>query len=301
MNPRQWTFCVLCGTTLLAVIGCYSHYPHSIYGPGGYPGTYSNPPLGSGAPGGTVVPQGSSFQGPGAALSPGAQTFNSQPLAGGGPSQGRQPGRSGGDAPIYDSNRDGLQADGVNKPVPNYPNSNDVRDFEDTKKFDGFDGTDAFGTDDGRGAGDSKAPFGSGSSNQSPFDGAALNDADDAEPFISPIIPVKPVSTAKILVKDATRRNRPNPYKYDRKHYRWLRGVVDYDDEDGTWNIIYNLQPDENDEFGGSMTLLGLGQKPELESHDVVLVEGRVDSDHRDALGKPQFRVNRLQRLAPSR
>ncbi|MDQ3329995.1 MAG: hypothetical protein M3552_04990, partial [Planctomycetota bacterium] len=43
-------------------------------------------------------------------------------------------------------------------------------------------------------------------------------------------------------------------FDYERTHYRWLRGVVDYDPIRKNWHIIYGLTPDAADKFGGSLT-----------------------------------------------
>ena len=78
MIPRQWILGAVGAMTVLTVIGCYSHYPSSVYGPGGYPGFYSTPPGGQIPQGGTIISPGLPQQGSGATLSPGANSYESQ-------------------------------------------------------------------------------------------------------------------------------------------------------------------------------------------------------------------------------
>ena len=50
MCTRQWAFSIVCSLTVMTAIGCYSHYPSSVYGPGGQPGGYVVPPGGGAYP-----------------------------------------------------------------------------------------------------------------------------------------------------------------------------------------------------------------------------------------------------------
>lgn len=280
MYPRQWTFCVVCALTVMTVIGCYSHYPSSVYGPGGYPGMYPTPPAGAFPQGATIVPPGSTTPGSG------GTTFDSST------SNRWQPGS---DAPAFNPATDGVPSTGAEKPVPDYTDPSgstftpfEGGDFHDTNNF-GDESSSNSEPPAGNGA---TTPIDAGNGNLLPFDGSASNAAGN-DHFVVPAVAVTPVSAAR------TAKPKPNPYKYDRENYRWLRGVVDYEPETGTWNIIYNLQPDDEDKYGGSIVLVGADRFGRLEANDVVLVEGGVDLEHRDALGKPQYRVDRLERLVP--
>jgi hypothetical protein len=305
MIPRQWIFGAVGAMTVLTVIGCYSHYPSSVYGPRGYPGFYSTPPGGQIPQGGTIISPGLPPQGSGATLSPGANSYGSQSPANSVGSTNRWQPKS--DAPAFNADRDGVPASEADKPVPDYndPTSfnglaprpfNTDDDFRDTNRFGDEDANK--GKESGGAA--SNRPFGETDENESPFDGAATNGTND-DPFVSPLIPLTPVSTIRDVAdgSSTTQGKKPNPYKFDRQTFRWLRGVVDYDDEAKTWNIIYSLRPDPKDKFGGSIALLGADRFGTLNNNDVVLVEGGVDVDHLDAFGKPQFRVDRLERLKP--
>ena len=86
----------------------------------------------------------------------------------------------------------------------------------------------------------------------------------------------------------------PNPYAHDTKNFEWLRGKVSYDKAGKTWHIIYSLNPDPQDQFGGDLTLVGVPQNLELEDGDVALVEGFVDNESKDARGKPLYRINKM-------
>jgi hypothetical protein len=117
----------------------------------------------------------------------------------------------------------------------------------------------------------------------------------EQDPHLMPI-PVQTVSAAE-TEEGASVAGQPNKYDHDRESFAWLRGVVDFDEEDGTWNIIYDIKPEAEDRFGGSMTLITDDRFQSLQDQDVVLVEGFVDAKHRDRLGKPAYRVERLAKL----
>jgi hypothetical protein len=87
-------------------------------------------------------------------------------------------------------------------------------------------------------------------------------------------------------------------FGYEHSSYQWLRGVVDFDPHQNTWNIIYGLTPDSSDKFGGSLILIDDGQLADFKDNDVVLVEGRLDPRAgQDLLGKPYYRVSRAELL----
>lgn len=93
---------------------------------------------------------------------------------------------------------------------------------------------------------------------------------------------------------------RAHHYDYDRDSYHWLRGTVDYDQEDGTWFLIYNLRPDEHDQYQGGMTLAAEPQQlSELKDGEAVLAEGEVDASVHDRRNAPVFRVTAFRPLPP--
>ena len=88
-----------------------------------------------------------------------------------------------------------------------------------------------------------------------------------------------------------------SPYDYDPVSYSSLRGVVDFDEEDNSWHIIYNVTPNEKDKLGGGVRLLPHPALKTLRNGDVVLIEGKVDYENLDRRGKPQYRISYLARL----
>ena len=296
MRTQQWAFCIVSGLTVMTVVGCYSHYPASVYGPGGPPGAYQVQPGGVYPQGGSYVLPAAPLQGSGASLGPGA-TFQSQsPTASDSTNRWQS---SGGDAPAYDSSPGGATHDHGDNPVPDYRDPVDSTgngfdepdDFGDTNRFE----SDAPPT---RGR-EPMSPFDSEDDNSSPFDESAASSGDDL-PYVSVESELTPVTVVSAATDSAPAANRPSPYKYDRKEFRWLRGVVDYDSEAGTWNIIYDVEPDAEDEYGGSISLSGVDRSEPLKNGDICLAEGEVDLKRLDAFGKPMFRVDRLTPLEPA-
>ncbi|MBT6153542.1 MAG: hypothetical protein HOL01_12555 [Planctomycetaceae bacterium] len=307
MYSRQWAFCIVCGLTVMTAIGCYSHYPSSVYGPGGYPGSYAVPP-GAGYPqgGSYTLPQNAPLQGSGASVTPNG-SFQS-PSANGSTSRWQSSG-SGGDAPAYDSAKNPAPTGGNTNPVPNYndPNAGNGAPADSFGAPDEFRDTETFDADPpvNNGGQEPKGSFDL-DDNPSPFkDGAASisNESvpfDENAPFVTPKTPLTPVASIRnVSDSSETVAAASSPYKHDRENFQWLRGVVDYDSEARSWNIIYNVEPDQQDQFGGSIVLAGADEFETLQNDDVILVEGGVDAKQLDALGKPMFRVDRLVRLEP--
>jgi hypothetical protein len=124
------------------------------------------------------------------------------------------------------------------------------------------------------------------------------------ESFVAPI-PVKSISSSHGLLETqasaAASTTGPDPYDHDREHHTWLRGVVDFDQQDQSWHLIYDVAPDVNDPYGGDVTLLDHPQFQTLKPGDVVLVEGSLDANQRDRLDKPSYRVDRCTPLVPKK
>ncbi len=90
-------------------------------------------------------------------------------------------------------------------------------------------------------------------------------------------------------------QRKPNPYGYDAVGYSWLRGLVDFDETQKAWVLIYNPTPSDRDLYKGHITLIDNGQLKKLQNNQVVLVEGQVDANLCDAAtGKPQYRVQKM-------
>jgi hypothetical protein len=105
----------------------------------------------------------------------------------------------------------------------------------------------------------------------------------------------RPVVMASYPEAESAASKKPNPYGYDAVGYRWLRGLVDFDEQQKAWVLIYNPSPGPRDLYKGQITLIDNGQLRNLKNNDVVLVEGQIDSTSRDAdTGKPQYRITKL-------
>lgn len=263
------TFRAFLGLALLPAAGCQSFAP---YGPG-YPGNYPN---NSGMPQGTNAPRG-------AASPAGATTWN-----GAGPPQYAAPNqgypvasaaaRSGPSQPM---------AGGAPKLVPDYPDSPGGQSAT--------GGTDEFP----RRAG---SPNSSGAQLDSSIDDSEENVATLGDDQFAPPIPVRTASASNPIAAEPAApgtKPAPSPYLYDRKTYKWLRGVVDYDDQHKSWRITFNPDPAGSEPYGGNLTLVNDEQLDTLLASDVVLVEGRIEVDRLDHFGKPMYRVETVQRLRP--
>lgn len=87
-------------------------------------------------------------------------------------------------------------------------------------------------------------------------------------------------------------------YGYAKKDYAWLRGIIGYDDADGTHDIIYALKPD--DEYGGSFVFIPDPQLSRFRRGDIVLVTGRIDRTvSGDKYGKPRYRITSIEKVVP--
>jgi hypothetical protein len=136
--------------------------------------------------------------------------------------------------------------------------------------------------------------------------GALLDDSAERvaemgeESFARPV-PIQTASSS-VAVEEfghQTSRARPNPYHYDHEGYTWLRGVVDYSERDRRWHLTYHPEAADSDDFGGRITLLDHDHLDSLVPGDVVLVEGRIDSQRRDQEGRQMYRVDKLLKLRP--
>ncbi|MDB5386662.1 MAG: hypothetical protein JWM11_2308 [Planctomycetaceae bacterium] len=87
------------------------------------------------------------------------------------------------------------------------------------------------------------------------------------------------------------------PYGRAANGHGWFRGVVDFDQQEKTWYLIYNPTPDESDARGGIVTLLEHPNLQFLRSDDTVLVEGIFEPAATDRYGHPKYRINTVKRL----
>lgn len=108
----------------------------------------------------------------------------------------------------------------------------------------------------------------------------------EADPFDAPAAAAAPATKA-------------NPYGYDGQEYRWLRGIVDFDEPSKTWAIIYDLAPDIGDEFGGSFVFAPHKDLHLLKPGSEVVVQGRADPGRKDGQGKALYEIDRFVRITP--
>lgn len=88
------------------------------------------------------------------------------------------------------------------------------------------------------------------------------------------------------------------PFAHD-PEYEWLQGVVSFEPQDGVWSIVYNDNPEPDDQFAGHVSLAPSPYLEQLKEGDVVKVDGQIDPLVRDSLGKPIYLISRLTRLTP--
>ena len=85
-------------------------------------------------------------------------------------------------------------------------------------------------------------------------------------------------------------------YGYDAEGYSWLKGVIEFNPKLQVWHLTYSQNPDENDQYGGEVTLKNTAHFKYLRSGETVRVEGQFDAQQVDRLGKPVYEVVRIIR-----
>ena len=85
-------------------------------------------------------------------------------------------------------------------------------------------------------------------------------------------------------------------YGYDAESYKWLKGVIEFNPKLQIWHLTYSQNPDDNDQFGGEVTLKNTAHFKYLRNGEAVRVEGQFDSQQVDRLGKPVYEVARIIR-----
>lgn len=83
-------------------------------------------------------------------------------------------------------------------------------------------------------------------------------------------------------------------FGYDADNYSWLRGIIEFDAKRKVWHLIYSQSPDDNDQFGGEVTLKNPEHFRFLRSGQAVSVEGEFDPAQRDRLGKPVYEATQI-------
>lgn len=97
-------------------------------------------------------------------------------------------------------------------------------------------------------------------------------------------------------VLPASAVNHQNQFGYDAEGYSWLKGVIEFNPKLQVWHLTYSQTPDDNDQYGGEVTLKNTAHFKYLRSGEIVRVEGQFDGQQVDQLGKPVYEVVRLIR-----
>lgn len=267
----------LLGTVCLFAAGCFS------YGPYGHPGTFAPPHT-------AMVPQ------PYGAVPPGAVWVPASPSGSGIVTAPNPVPKS---APTTFDEGDHESDGGKSVPPPSDPGK--ARPQE---------ATEPFGIND-----DAKLErVNVKTSQRSPLhpqpDEEFASSPSDGEPELAepelmvaaddePRLPRSRVSSAEFRTQ--VRSNSVTPagaiedaFGYDADNYSWLRGVIEFDPKRKEWHLTYSQSPDDNDQFGGEVTLKNPEHFKFLRSGQAVSVEGEFDPTQRDRLGKPVYEATQI-------
>lgn len=85
-------------------------------------------------------------------------------------------------------------------------------------------------------------------------------------------------------------------FGYDAEGYTWLKGIIEFNPKLQVWHLTYSQTPDDNDQFGGEVTLKNAEDFKYFRSGEAVRVEGQFDEQQVDRLGKPVYHVRRVIR-----
>jgi len=313
-----------CGVLLLTSVGCQTYSP---YGYGSYPGSYGAPvyqqpgqpiygspgmaPVPMVPPGGSYPPPGSyppsgGFQGgyqgapsfmPGtvtpATPSPNVPNGMMSPQSGdasGFGQPGQFPGAGNPPTPNVPA--------GANRAVPDY-NDPDLFPRRSPATTPGIDEAD----DEAQRARDRLKASDNGLNNRA---GAALT-----APYADEIQFTPPangngsrnaqrgiIQTAQ-HVESASGAAQLRPYGRAQNGHAWFRGLIDFDEQENQWYLIYNPEPDINDPQGGMITLVERPEFSLLPRDNPVTLEGGFDATQIDAEGRPKYQANIVRPLIP--
>ncbi|WP_010587555.1 hypothetical protein [Schlesneria paludicola] len=129
------------------------------------------------------------------------------------------------------------------------------------------------------------------------------NVADDDSPFESPLkrtASEEEEGAGEAEIQYANRETLSMPetsktYGHDPK-FKWIKGVVEFDEPSGTWLMMYDDKPGASDDFGG---FLALGDHPKLKnlkSGDIVRIDGAFDPDRKDSRGLNLYQPNKIKK-----
>jgi hypothetical protein len=307
MNSSRWMSRSLCATTSLVFAGCMAPGPYSY---GTYPGYYAPPPGYAAPPGGAIMAPGPSFPAP--QLGPGVN-----------PTPAWQPSPS----PTLAPSLSPTPSLGPSSPPSTLPGGSTFNDgpppFGGSSARKPADIQVPLPTDRDRDlgpapmapagpspkAGSGASPFGSDGSQGTFEKGAQLVIPQRPDVPVQAVATVDPqtfenpiererhdrdelVAVSAKAGPDAPILKGNDPCDYDRVKYSWLRGIVDFEQRDKSWHIIYSHHPDRHDPYGGAIRLVDCPKLGTLHSGDVVYIEGRVDTHRLDSRGKAQYVID---------
>lgn len=297
VSARNFGFAAVVLSLLTGALmsGCYSPYhyqPQNPYGPGpampggGYGGGFQGGTFPAGP--GYQIPGGQQFGVPqGGVPTPvfqDGQPLQPFPDAGFGPS-GNAGGAGGLGSPIAPGGNNFLPSTGV-PGGSGYDGGNLVPNYGDAPG-----GTTGGGTFNN----ENVSPFSPGASLTPPTGNVQVVAHDSVQPpgrlnqqTVQNSVPIHTQATVESSM--------PNPFDRDPQGYRWLRGVVDYDQVDRAWILFYSAAPETDDPLKGRVVLVDDPRLRNLRDGDVVFVEGRLDVNSRDARsGLPKYRITGLK------
>ena len=296
--------CIALGLASTTLAGCYS--PYGYQGQYGGPGYYGQPayqapgyqggPVYPGSPGqplgngGTYIPGGASpGTSPTPLNAPGGTTYENQ----NGPIRFESPNNN---APGFDPSP-GTGRGNVPDPLDDLKNSNPGASKPTLQPTSGT--TDNEFTTPFEQTGNS-----TGGSTGTPAQPAQLTTEPD-DPFELPQQQRSSTAAGASLIQmvsyEQPQTAQLNPYGRDTKHANptWLRGVVDYDQKQRSWSILYSANPDPRDSNGGVLTLANHPNLAKCRLGEVVLAEGAIDARQTDARGKPIYVLDNVTPLQP--
>ncbi|MBC8115998.1 MAG: hypothetical protein H7062_16545 [Candidatus Saccharimonas sp.] len=290
--------CIAFGLASTMLAGCYS--PYGYQGQYGGPGYYGQPAYQTpGYPGGPVYPG-----------SPGQPLGNGGIYVPGGTAPGSSPGMSPTPLtpPTYENNGP-IRFESPNSNAPPF-NPNPVPDPGDEMKSSNPGASKPTLTPtSGSVEEDLTTPFNQTGNSGGGSTGAPAQPAQlptEADPFFEMPQQQKSSATSGTSVIQTVSYEQPqsaklNPYGRDTKHANptWLRGVVDYDQKQRTWSILYSANPDPRDSNGGVLTLANHPNLAKCRLGEVILAEGAIDARQTDARGKPIYVLDNVTPLQP--
>lgn len=292
--------CIVFGLASAMLSGCYS--PYGYQGQYGGPGYYGQPAYQTpGYPGGPVYPG-----------SPGQPLGNGGTYVPGGTSPGMSP------TPLnppstYDNNPGGIRFESPNNNAPSFePNPGTGRGTvpdpgDDLKNSNPGASKPTLTPTSGTSQDELSSPFEQTGNSNGGSIGAPAQPAQlpaDADPFFEMPQQQKSSSTSGTSVIQTVSYEQPqaaklNPFGRDTKHANptWLRGVIEYDQKQRTWSILYSSNPDPRDLNGGMLTLASHPNLAKCRNGEVVLAEGAIDASQTDARGKSIYVLDNVTPL----